>query len=273
MIFARRPDGVPVKVPYTRRIMPFLLRGRNESVVYFEQRIDVTETLEFLRRFREETGLRATLTHLLIWAVGQVLKARPRLNRFVAGGRLYQRKGIFVSFSAKKAKTDRDPIIVVKQRIDPSWSFQEVVERVEANLTQSRRQNRRIDRELKALLRLPLPLLSLLVCFVRWLDQINLLPAFFYRDDPLYASVFIANLGSINMDAGFHHLYEYGNIPVFITMGRVKKEVVADEHDQPVIKPMLKLCYSFDERIEDGLYCLKGLEILKKILEEPERSF
>ena len=32
--------------------------------------------------------------------------------------------------------------------------------------------------------------------------------------------VLVANLGSIDMDAPFHHLYEWGNIPLFCAVGR-----------------------------------------------------
>ena len=50
---------------------------------------------------------------------------------------------------------------------------------------------------------------------VRWLDSVNLLPGSFIHPDPMYASMFIANLGSVKLESAFHHLYEYGNIPLF----------------------------------------------------------
>ena len=54
------------------------------------------------------------------------------------------------------------------------------------------------------------------------LDHFNLLPAFFIQDDPLYISVFVANLGSLKMGAAYHHLYEYGNCPLFLVLGQVE---------------------------------------------------
>jgi len=38
-------------VPPARRIMPFIMRSRNESAVYFEQELDLTRTLPFLEQF------------------------------------------------------------------------------------------------------------------------------------------------------------------------------------------------------------------------------
>ena len=41
----RRPDGkLATDVPAARQIMPFIMRTRNESTVYFEQEIDLTRT-------------------------------------------------------------------------------------------------------------------------------------------------------------------------------------------------------------------------------------
>jgi pyruvate/2-oxoglutarate dehydrogenase complex dihydrolipoamide acyltransferase (E2) component len=78
----------------------------------------------------------------------------------------------------------------------------------------------------------------------------------------------IANLGSIDLDAGYHHLYEYGNIPMLIMAGRNKEEVVVGKDGQPEVRPMMTLRYSFDERIEDGLYGARALEMMKRI-EDP----
>jgi hypothetical protein len=81
-------------------MMGFLMRGRNESAVYFEQRIDLSRTQPWL----DERGAR--LFHLLLHALASVLHERPRINRFTVGRRTFQRKGVFLSFAAKKAMSD-----------------------------------------------------------------------------------------------------------------------------------------------------------------------
>jgi hypothetical protein len=72
------------------------------------------------------------------------------------------------------------------------------------------------------------------------------------------------------MEAGFHHLYEYGNIPIFLTVGQSQEEVVVGKDGNPEVCPMMKLKFSFDERIEDGLYCMSALEFFKQMVEDPE---
>jgi hypothetical protein len=274
MPFRWRPDGDYVRdLPKTRRIMPFIMRKRNESIVFFEQKVDTSKTLKFVEEFRQRTGLRASMLHLLIYAAGQMLRDRPRLNRFVAGGRIFQRRGIWVSFSAKKQKAEDAPIVLVKQEIDPQWSFEDLVQKIEEGISEGRSDKpSTTDTELSLLLRLPTFLVGWLVWLSVKLDRLGLLPGAFIRKDPLFASLFIANLGSIDMDAGYHHLYEYGNIPMFMMVGRVKDEAVVGPDGKPVVRPTMTLRYSFDERIEDGLYGARALDIMKKLIEDPARA-
>ena len=119
------------------------------------------------------------------------------------------------------------------------------------------------------LLALPTFLTAWFVALARRLDAFGLLPAAMIRSDPLFASVFIANLGSIGMDAGFHHLYEWGNIPIFITVGQRTTRLTPGADGGVEQREMLTLRYTFDERVEDGLYCLRALGTLKDLLENP----
>ncbi len=106
---------------------------------------------------------------------------------------------------------------------------------------------------------------------VRRLDAWGLLPPSYSAGDPLYASAFVANLGSVGLDAAYHHLYEYGTIPIFVTIGRL--------HQRPVVLPdgavgsrkIVTLRYTYDERVEDGFYAARALERLHELLETPER--
>jgi len=272
MPFRWRPDGDYIRdLPGTRRIMPFIMRKRNESTVFFEQKLDVSRTLTFLNEFRSRTGLHATMLHLLIYASAQVIKERPHMNRFVAGGRIFQRRGIWISFSAKKRKTEDAPIVLVKREINPSRSFEELVRQIEGGISEGRSdKHSTTDTELSLIFKLPTILVGWMVWLLRKLDHFGLLPSSYIKKDPLFASMFIVNLGSINLDAGYHHLYEYGNVPMLIMAGRSKEEVVVGPDGNPVVRPMMTLRYAFDERIEDGLYGAGALEIFKKIIEDPD---
>ncbi|MDQ3986872.1 MAG: 2-oxo acid dehydrogenase subunit E2 [Actinomycetota bacterium] len=267
----RRADATLVReVPATRRIMPYVMRGRNESVVYFRQEVDLTRTEEFISSFnRANGGLKITLFHLVVWAAARVLDERPRLNRFVAGGRLWQRDGIWISFSAKKQLSDDAPIVAVKRRFDPDQPFRIMVKEMAEDVGAARSSDRSYtDRELDLLLRTPGVLLRGLTALQRGADALGLLPRSYIENDPLYASLFVANLGSLKMDAAYHHLWEYGNITIFCVIGRTyERPVVIDGKVTARRTAVLK--YSFDERVEDGLYANAALERLREIVEDP----
>src|SRR3954447_10499067 len=98
-MFWRRPDGELVRdLPPTKGIVPYLMRGRNESAVYFEQHVGMRHADVYIRDFNvAHPDTPITIQHLLMWSIAQILEQFPTMNRFVAGGRLYQRTGPLVS--------------------------------------------------------------------------------------------------------------------------------------------------------------------------------
>jgi hypothetical protein len=118
--------------------------------------------------------------------------------------------------------------------------------------------------------RLPRFVVRLLVAAQRVLDYLNLLPGGTIRSDPLYASMFLANLGSVGIDAGYHHLYEHGTVPLFRVIGRVKKVPVVDNNGAVVARDLLETRWTFDECITDGFYCRRSQEIFRSMVEHPE---
>ena len=271
----RRPDGKLARgLPATRRIMPYMMKGRNESMVFFEQQLDLTKTMPFIAGWNATHERRITVFHLVMHALVQVLARRPRLNRFVSGGRLWDRDGIWISFSAKKALDDDSPIIVIKRRFEPGAPLDDTVARIRGDVDQGRGPGKStVDKELGLVLAMPGPIVRFIMWLLRALDASNLLPGAMIRSDPMYASLFVANLGSVRLEAPFHHLYEWGNVPVFVAIGAVKKvPAVAADGTTVEVRTVCDVRYSFDERIEDGLYCATSLEILKGIVEDPETA-
>ena len=267
----KRPDGfLATDVAPFRQMMPFLMKTRTESAVYFEQDMDLTKTQKFIDQYNATHEKRITVFHLFTWAIAHVLHVRPRMNRFVVGSRVYQRDGVWISYSAKKSMEDGAPIVVLKRKFDPTMTFEQTVAFIHGDVKEGRSDKKsHMDKELSLFLKLPAMLLRFGVGVVRWLDSVNLLPGSFIHPDPMYASMFIANLGSVKLESAFHHLYEYGNIPLFAALGRTKLVPVADETGAVTVKKMCSMKYTFDERIEDGLYCATSLELLRKMVEDP----
>jgi hypothetical protein len=262
----RRSDGELLKdLRPIRRMMPYVMRGRNESVVYHTTQWDVGDTRRWLREYNRARApeQRATLFHLFVHACANVLHDRPGLNRFVAGGRIYQRHGVWISFAAKTHMKDDAPLATVKLPFPPGETFDEL---------RSGRE-RRIETEVRLLTKLPGPVLRTVVGAGRWLDRFNLLPAALIEPDPMFTSMFLANLGSIHIDGAYHHLYEYGTCSVFGVMGAVRHASVASRGGATGVREVLQAFWSFDERVNEGFYCVESLALLRRMMEDPGHSY
>jgi len=266
----RRPDGTAVsRVPAYRRMMPYIMTSKNTSFTLSKLTLDMENALAFLENPPENLKGLLTPTILFLRAAARVLHEFPRLNRFVSGRRLYQRDGIHISFSAKKAFSEDAPIVVIKMRFDPNESLEQMAKRIHEELQKGRSDEESYtDKETKLLLKLPRPLLRLVVRLQSALDYLNLLPKRFIENDLFYASAFIANIGSIGLDAVYHHLYEYGNIPLFAAIGRIQP-MPAVQDDRIVIRRMVEVKITFDERVEDGFYAAQALARMKHLIENP----
>jgi hypothetical protein len=267
-----RSDGDLVRdVPPTKAIMPYLMRGRNESAFYFEQRIAMRQADLYIRQFNEaHPDLQIGVQHLVMWAIAQVLDKFPTMNRFVVGGRLYQRRGIWFTYAAKQSLKDKSPLIVLKRRFDPAEPFVDMVRAMQEQLREDRYGGgvTASDAEAALILKLPGLLRRLVLAVGRFGDAFGLLPASMIENDPMYASAFFANLASIGLDAGYHHLYEYGSIGIFGVIGRPTADP-GSPTSGPDRRRTMGVRWTFDERVEDGLVAGYALKRAQQILEDP----
>jgi hypothetical protein len=268
-----RPDGRLVRGlhPY-RRVMGFVMPRRNDSVVYFDTYVDAVPLLAYL----EEANRRfpCDVTHGLVAAACVTMTENPTMNRFSLGGRLYDRNGVYVAFSMKRAAMDRQAkLSVVKLRLRDGETFRELCERVNAGIGTERSGKRTYsDKEFDLLSAIPRPLLRLGVGTLKALDYYGLLPASFIENDPLYVSMFCANLGSLKMGAGYHHLYEWGTCSAFLMAGAIEDRPFV-ENGTVTIRKTLHIRFTYDERIDDGLNARVAIESVQYALEHPYEYF
>jgi len=119
------------------------------------------------------------------------------------------------------------------------------------------------DKEMNLMVRLPVFAIKVLMALARVGDDLGLLPRKIIEADPLFTSIFLANLGSIHYPAGFRHLWESGTASLFGVMGRIESGANG--------RRKITMAWTCDERIEDGLYSYYTLELIRAHLEEPER--
>lgn len=267
----RRDRNITKELPGYRRMLAHLTPSRGAATVYFTQTLDVSETLEWLAERERESGRKISFLHLFLVAVGRLLHQNPNLNRYATGHRIYQRDGVTISVSAKKALRQGAKVVLLKLPIEPNDGLDEVVDRF-AELLGEGRSGKELhqEQEIALFLKLPAFMLRWAIRLQNALDRWHWLPSALVDPDPLYSSMVVANLGSVGLDAAYHHLYEYGNCPFFAVIGRIRQELRPID-GEPRLRQIVDIKYSFDERIDDGLACAIALHGVKEILENPER--
>lgn len=268
-MYAKDQDVTKLVAPY-RRMYLHISPDRNGAAVYFTQTLDLTKTLAWLERQREQTGKHLTLLHVYLAAAGRLLHANPNLNRYVAGYRMYQRDGVHLTISVKKAMTADAKVVLLKVPMEPDDDPIRVHDRVVAMVDKGRSEKTTAEKEYDLFLMVPGFLVNLFARFAMWLQRRRWLPGALVDPDGMFCSLFVANLGSVGLDAAYHHLYEWGNCPFFATIGRVQDRVVPSDEGTEVRK-IVEVKYAFDERVEDGLTCAIALEGLQKLIEDPDQ--
>jgi len=265
-MFGRRSDATLVTgLPTVRRFMPFISPRRNDSLVLYTQEIEASAALQFVEDYNasRDADHRITLFHLLLRAIAMAIHQHPGVNRFVAGGRLWQRHGVWITFSAKQEILPGSPLLTIKREFLESEDLDGMVEAIVSNIRSRRRGKKTTsDKEMNLASRMPPWATLLTVKFLKLMNRIGALPKGMIDSDPLYTSLFAANLGSVGLDAGYHHLWEYGTCSMFAVMGRLKQR-----HDGVSV---FEVQYTYDERMEDGLYGGLAMANIKKFVENPQ---
>ncbi|MBN2626214.1 MAG: 2-oxo acid dehydrogenase subunit E2 [Spirochaetales bacterium] len=267
MLFKKRPDGTLIKgLHHFTRALPYMMPGRTESAIYFEQDFDITETLAYIDRNRGKTRF----FQIFLCALARTIALRPDLNRFVSGYNYYQRNQILLNFIAKKELTDEGEEINVSVPFSPFDTLHTVKDRMERLIEKGRKSEDSDSDDLNVLLmKFPRVFLRFFFWMYRFLDFHNILPASLIKSDPTYVSTFITNVGSVGIDAPFHHNFEHGNCGIFIALGKYRKFRYIDEEGRLVTRDVVKVTFTYDDRIKDGIYCARSIDLLKKMVENP----
>jgi hypothetical protein len=286
MIFYDRSDGVRVRnLRAFNAILPYVMRKRSEAAILFSRDVEVEAAMAYVRRRNAEAEAdqaggteRYSLFGLLIAAAVRTIALKPRLNRFVHRRAFYQRKGISVSFLVKKALTEAATEGNAKIRFESGDGIAAAIGKINAGIESARSgAPGPDDREFDLAHRLPLGKAFITILF-RILDRFNAAPARMIEADPLFTSLYVANLGSIGLDTPYHHLYEWGTASVYMVVGRVfqketRKPAGSSSGGSPPrteLRHFVNVKFTVDERIAEGIYFAHAAALFQRLVAQPE---
>jgi len=273
----RRYDGMRADVSAYRNVEPYVMKTRNESVGLFNTQFDLTKTLPFIENYNQKNNLdkrqRLTFFQVFLCAMTRTVLYHPHLNRFIIGRRYWQRNRLIMSFVIKKQLKTYAKEMFVKIDIDPLSTIEDMRQKYHNVINRSRSDDgNEAEAEINFFGSLPRWVLMIAIKLVKFLDFFGKLPPkMMIEPDPLYASVVLANLGSVGMQGQvIHHIFEWGNASWFICVNRIHKQVIATEESEVKVIDVVDIGITIDERISEGMYYMNGLKTMKKFIENPE---
>jgi len=268
-----RYDATRVEMPRNLNgIFPYLMKGRNESIAYYPVAIDVENLLAYIESHKG-TENELTIFQAAMLALVKVMRTRPTLNRYIIGRHVYQRRNVVLSFIARKKMTDDGEETNVLVSIKPDDDRATIIAKLKQETSVAKREDvqKDDDKVIALFMRLPRSLLRAAINLLSWYDFYFDTPGFLRGLDPLRCSAYVANLGSVGLGAPYHHLYEWGTCSVFMAIGQIKPAVVVGDDGQPVVRKVMQLRFTLDERIADGYYDARALELMETYLQDPSQ--
>ncbi|MBN2656795.1 MAG: 2-oxo acid dehydrogenase subunit E2 [Spirochaetales bacterium] len=274
MLKKTRPDGTYIEgLHHFTRMLPYMMPGRTESAIYFEQEFDVTETLPYIEKWNrehEDSEGRLTFFQVFLCGLARTVALRPDLNRFISGFNYYQRNEILLNFIAKKELTDEGEEINITVPFSPFETLWSVRKKIHGYVNRGKSDAGNESDDLnETLMKFPRFFLKFFFRMYNFLDYHNILPASLIKADPMYVTSFVTNVGSVGVDAPFHHNFERGTCGIFIALGKFKKFRYLDEAGKLQERDVVKVTYTLDDRIKDGIYCAKSIDLFKEMVENP----
>lgn len=255
--------------------IPYLLPNRCNNEAVMSELIDITAIEEYLKTKNAcNPAFKYTLFHVICAAIVKTILLRPKLNWFVAGHRVYERKALSISFVVKKKFEDDSYEALAILDIDKTGAspIDQIHDKVERFVTSVRHEQKTdgTTEKMGILTKLPRWMLRIVVGILNFLDYYGKVPGFLTEDDPYNSTVFVSNLGSIKMHASYHHLTNWGTNSLFAIIDQKHKHPYFDDEGNVSMREALRLGLTVDERIADGVYFAKSVGILKRLLEAPE---
>lgn len=254
------------------QIMIDLKPRRCDSFVYCNKEFDVTELVKYVSN-KKQYNPNVTFFHTFVMALGKVIYNRPKLNRFVQNRHVFLHNDVVVSFVAKVTFDDKAEEIMIMVPISEHDTIDNVSQFIKDKVSGVRNGDSKkvgANSAIDVLGKFPNIIRVPLVGILKWCDDKGVLPKSLTRDNLYYSSTIVSNLGTLKSNAIHHNITNFGTCSSLATMGEIhNKEIIHDDGTREI----RKVCdwgIAFDERIADGFYLIKSMDMLQYIFNHPE---
>jgi len=259
-----------------RKIAIGTWRTAYDPSVYGQIELRMDEAVRYIAAFREKTGKKLTVSHMMAKAAAMVLKECPDANAILRWNRVYLRKRIGIFFQvvmtdegAHKVDLSGATLYDVEQKslVEIYDEFSDKVEKVRA------RKDPALEKTRSTFLGIPYFALGAVLRLISFLSYtMNLdLRRFGIPQDP-FGSIMITNIGSLGLDTAYVPLVPYSRVPILIATGAVKDLPVVED-GKIVPGKVMRVNATFDHRFIDGFHASVMSRVLREWIEHPYDHF
>ena len=268
-----RFDGTYIKnIDSMHYIMPFMFPDRCDNQAFFTFKIDLSNLNEYLRKKNQlDPEYKYNLFQCIITATLKTITLRSKLSMFIHNRKMYQRNEVSAAFTVKQEFKDDGGEVLAFLHAKPDWTVDDVHNEIKRQLKKLK-QKGYADAStsfMDKFNKLPKWISDPIVSFICYLEKKGRIPKALVETDPYHSSVVFANLGSIGLPNGYHHLTNWGTTSLFVLIGSAGK-LPFFENETLQFRDGVEIGFTVDERIADGFYFSKSIKMLTMFLENPE---
>ena len=269
-----RSDGYKLRtINAMNKFMPYIMAKRSDGCNTYADSFDISKTEAYCRAKVKEGKKNFTILHVILAAYVRTVSQRPGINRFVSGQKIYARNKIEVVMTIKKRMAVDAEDTCIKVQFEPTDTIEDVYDKfnqVVMENTAHEEDKSSFDKVNKIFSLIPGLICRWTVKLLFFLDYFGLLPKKLLQVSPFHGSMIITSMGSLGIKPIYHHIYDFGNLPIFIAYGVKRYELVLDENGETHKKRFVDFKVVTDERICDGFYYASAFKVLVKYVENPE---
>jgi len=271
-MFGHRSDGKRLSdVDPIVRITPYLMPMRCDAQVFLQHRLDYEKLARYIAA-KNRDGEKITFMQIIVAAYVRGVSQHPEINRFIFNKQYYARNNCSASYTVLKDPQDPNSNeTTVRIEFDLTDTLFDVRDRMNDAVEKARatEDGDFVIRVAKAVMAVP-GLCTVIVALYKLLDRYGLAPSVLVRGLPFYSGMFITNNASIGLNHVMHHIYNFGNVGLFIAMGNILKEAALDGEGNVRMKRWLPLGLTADERICSGAHYSAFFSDVTKFMGNPE---
>lgn len=271
--FGDRKEGRLLRsLPAFAKFVPFIMPTRNDACNQYEESFEVSDVDRRLRKLRVDGYTGIGILHFIIAAYIRGVSMLPGMNRFIVGRRIYARDNIEVVMTVKRSLAIDATETTIKVVFEPTDTIFDVYRKMSEKIDEIKtvEGNNNTEDVAEAMCKAPRFLLRFALTILRIMDYFGWLPQSLLDASPFHGSMIITDLGSLRIGPIYHHIYNFGTLPVFISFGAKRHAYELDRHGNMVDRKYVDCKFVMDERTVDGHYYAQFLQAFRYICQHPE---